>query len=492
MGAIGKDKDGFAIFPDVNTGYQAIGELLDSSSYRNLTAEKAMYRYAPPADKNDTKAYVNFLAKSGVPINKKLKDMSPEEKATLTRAIAQYESGKMPGNHSSQALNSQAFNVQAPSAQYASSQPAGAMQGKELSPEERYQLSRELAGLEDHRTALERNYDFISQVMGEEAAQQQITGSDDKKFNIDRQIQLFEEDLALRYGPDWRTNAQAVDEYKTAMNELAIKQRGGVADVSDAQNRKLLGENLQLGRQAISKPLTPSQREYAKLNEAEMELDKKDWYKQNTKVARGAKDTYREIKEFNQELNSIKPENAEKEIWRGPIDQYKTWVTSYLPTVKIWDDEAQQAFARSVGTKTKLGMIITNYIKSMSGLAVTDAERQLFMDMLQASEDKNLPALKEAMKTFESVIRGRGLEASRNLIERGAVGTGTDYLDDLDYYGGKPSRQSSSQSAVEQTMDKSKLRAVTTSADLRRTPNSYMEKGGCTYYNIDGQPFKEC
>lgn len=59
-GAIGGDSR-FAIFPDERTGREAIVTLLRGPSYRSLTLEAAINRYAPPHE-NSTDKYVSFVS----------------------------------------------------------------------------------------------------------------------------------------------------------------------------------------------------------------------------------------------------------------------------------------------------------------------------------------------------------------------------------------------------------------------------------------------
>ena len=53
----------FAVFQDEETGWKAISWVFKSKNYINLTLRDAIYRYAPPTDKNDTEKYVNDLQK---------------------------------------------------------------------------------------------------------------------------------------------------------------------------------------------------------------------------------------------------------------------------------------------------------------------------------------------------------------------------------------------------------------------------------------------
>ena len=60
-GSIGSDGR-FAIFPDVLTGFKCMAALLKSSTYRGLTIEKALTKWAPP-NENATKQYIATICK---------------------------------------------------------------------------------------------------------------------------------------------------------------------------------------------------------------------------------------------------------------------------------------------------------------------------------------------------------------------------------------------------------------------------------------------
>lgn len=95
-GAIGGDTR-FAIFPDEETGLEAIVSLLKSKSYRDLTLSQAMYRYAPPGDHNNTEKYIQFIvSKTGVDRNSQLKSLTDQQLLAIAKAI-QTEEGWKPG-----------------------------------------------------------------------------------------------------------------------------------------------------------------------------------------------------------------------------------------------------------------------------------------------------------------------------------------------------------------------------------------------------------
>ena len=105
-GAIGKDGDGFAIFPDVETGNQAKGDLLrgkygDHDSIREMLKgkydEDGNYipgtAYAPESDGNNPDAYADAIKKmSGIDVdNKKISELTPDEMNKLLDAMRRYE-----------------------------------------------------------------------------------------------------------------------------------------------------------------------------------------------------------------------------------------------------------------------------------------------------------------------------------------------------------------------------------------------------------------
>lgn len=87
----------FAVFPDAETGERALYNLLSSNpSYRDLTVQKAIYKYAPPSG-NNTAAYVNKLRNAGINVNAKLSDLTEEELRHLQEMIMTIEGWKKTG-----------------------------------------------------------------------------------------------------------------------------------------------------------------------------------------------------------------------------------------------------------------------------------------------------------------------------------------------------------------------------------------------------------
>ena len=89
-GAIGRDNEGFAIFPDYQSGLQGMLNVL-KRRYGNSTIDQAMQSYAPPSE-NDTARYTSFLKRRvGVPDGTLIKDLTADELSRLVSGIPIYE-----------------------------------------------------------------------------------------------------------------------------------------------------------------------------------------------------------------------------------------------------------------------------------------------------------------------------------------------------------------------------------------------------------------
>jgi len=91
-GAIGRDKDGFAIFPDWETGYKAHEALLRKRSYLDLAIEEAVKRYTDGDSPETQEGYVNYITtQTGMLRTKKISDMSEEEYQDFIRVMREFE-----------------------------------------------------------------------------------------------------------------------------------------------------------------------------------------------------------------------------------------------------------------------------------------------------------------------------------------------------------------------------------------------------------------
>lgn len=92
MGATGVDKDGFAVFPSEEAGDKARSHLVfNTNGYKNLTLPQVIARYAPQSDGNNTQAYVQALAKAGVPTNVPMSQLNPMQRQVMMQAMKKHE-----------------------------------------------------------------------------------------------------------------------------------------------------------------------------------------------------------------------------------------------------------------------------------------------------------------------------------------------------------------------------------------------------------------
>lgn len=85
-------RDGFLVFPDVQTGLNAISRLFRGDNYNSLTLAQAMQRYAPSADHNNPHRYAQHISKAtGIPVSKKIKDLSDADLRRVALSIRTFE-----------------------------------------------------------------------------------------------------------------------------------------------------------------------------------------------------------------------------------------------------------------------------------------------------------------------------------------------------------------------------------------------------------------
>lgn len=96
LGAVGSDGR-FAVFPSYDAGRQAKERLIFASpSYRDLTLEQAISRYAPP-NENNTRSYINQVAAAaGVPASTPMNQIPTTVRGNVLNAMERVE-GFKPG-----------------------------------------------------------------------------------------------------------------------------------------------------------------------------------------------------------------------------------------------------------------------------------------------------------------------------------------------------------------------------------------------------------
>lgn len=98
LGEVGRDKDGFVVFATDELGLRALARLLINYNllHHLCTVDGIIGRWAPAVE-NDTRAYVNAVAREmGVQPRDQLDMMNRRTVADLTRAIVRHENGLQP------------------------------------------------------------------------------------------------------------------------------------------------------------------------------------------------------------------------------------------------------------------------------------------------------------------------------------------------------------------------------------------------------------
>jgi RHS repeat-associated protein len=105
QGAIGSDSK-FAIFPDRETGFNAIIALLKTDKYIDLSILGAITRYAPPEDNNNPGSYASSIEKkTGLSVDKILNTLTEEEFTQVAKAIEVIEGTKVGKTYTLQTPN---------------------------------------------------------------------------------------------------------------------------------------------------------------------------------------------------------------------------------------------------------------------------------------------------------------------------------------------------------------------------------------------------
>jgi hypothetical protein len=383
LGATGKDDKGFAIFPDYKSGEQAIAKLLDTRSYKNLTGKQAMMRYAPPSE-NNTSKYIAFMEKKGVPMNKKVSEMTPDEKQAMVDAIVHYENGMPTEKIASIVDDTSTVAGEAPQTQQEGyAQPQQDMQttpfGNQLSGEDRYQLARQLAGLGDDRTSMEKNYQFLEEKLGKDLAQNYISQKavfNAKPFQYQQLIsdRLSQLENYVKGGELDPEMAQIMA--KQYQDDIMDKERYGTSYTADQAKAKKAIQNSELWNVAKTNPVKVTK---PVLNQ--MMLNEKMLKPLSPTIETSFESSARLAERANKIIHTI-DKVGPGNFFRGGTEGIIQWAGTRAPdetaaavtNLKTWIDklsgsdrkldpkEVAQKLENTVGLNSELGMLISDYM----------------------------------------------------------------------------------------------------------------------------------
>jgi hypothetical protein len=109
-------------------------------------------------------------------------------------------------------------------------------------------------------------------------------------------------------------------------------------------------------------------------------------------------------------------------VSKNVISNAKTWVQSQLGV------QSAQAF-NNVNFNTQAGMLLTNYIKSLSGLTVSDQERSSLTKIILGGNTNDLSYVKQSLQSFRSelVFNNNSMAESVKAVAPYSAYTATDY-----------------------------------------------------------------
>lgn len=231
--------------------------------------------------------------------------------------------------------------------------------------------------------------------------------------------------------------------YKNYMHEwdrdASTKAVEGVSGVKSYHDRQAISDNRRKYRE-YSKPgkglnqMTQDEIYIAKDNEDQAEMHKTQWYKELDKEARGLETAYTSTTRVLDKFDEIVKNTKNGGVWMGPVAGAWKALDEYFSVGTIIGPEQEKGILDTLELDSAAGMVMAEFIKSMSGLAVTDTERQMYRDIMGLSNWKRPEILKTRLTEFQKQIGETGYSKANQLARRGAVGTGADYANVFNTY----------------------------------------------------------
>jgi len=122
----------------------------------------------------------------------------------------------------------------------------------------------------------------------------------------------------------------------------------------------------------------------------------------DTKEINNDEVTIRSGRVLNNALSKVRPEEYE----RGVLDNIATKVKTIFSdeTWESMDKKEKEKAILTIGLNTSLGSALAQYVKSISGAAVAEAEYNRLKDVFTAGNYSNIQSLRESISTFYSNI----------------------------------------------------------------------------------------
>jgi len=323
---------------------------------------------------------------------------------------------------------------------YASSQPAQPQQGVQqpqqgvqLGAQDRYQLTRELAGLSDNRTAMMQNADYISSKFGEGVGNEylkHVAGLAEPGDVVDP---LADERAGIAatmseiHGPNWQQNPKAVEDYRQRLSNLLDKEYGaGSEGIKTKRYADVFANNYSSWQDSKASNfkvgMDPNTIFEDKVREQEI-LQKNPVAKKLYEKAFDQAQVYTMGKSL---ANRFKKMMYDGTLEKGAWGEVKKMFQQYLP--EDWQSpEFRQALEANAGLSAQEKAFVLDYVRAMSGAAASDQDFTRNLETLGAAFGTQPQYQKAALEGFLGTIQMKGMGLVNQLGNQGLTGTAKEF-----------------------------------------------------------------
>lgn len=304
-----------------------------------------------------------------------------------------------------------------------------------MSKGERMATLKQLAGYSDLRPAAQKTMDFLASKMdnptlGEvtdmyQETRYKSTAGGGNSVYAQRKRSNLENYKAGRYGEVG--SVEAMDAYHAANDQIDRQKTYGTKQIQEDEDTKGIKRNRDLTDKYNKDPKSVTDREMYDAIDIEQSSYLKNLkaYKDNVQDNDDSVLAYEKIDKLNKQIASIPDEDLQRGLVKGSVKA----IAQYIPAVgEMFTDDYAEKFAENLNLDSKAGMFLADYIKSVSGLAVTDAERQILTDIAGLSNLKDPVVLREKLSAMQESIAESIKTRADKLGVMGASGSQVMYM----------------------------------------------------------------
>ena len=152
-------------------------------------------------------------------------------------------------------------------------------------------------------------------------------------------------------------------------------------------------------------------------------------YKENIKAVDDMIVPFKELAGINKEIANMSDDEIMRGVISGPIKK----AAEYIPAVgEVFTKSDANEFRKNLRLDTKAGMFLASYIKSISGLAVTDAERRILTEIAGLSDIKDASTMRTRLAAMQEAIGANVKHRTKIIGDLGDIGSEIIYNRDID------------------------------------------------------------